>query len=200
MGASCRTTLDDAKKMPGVLGVFTGEDLDLPPFPHVQPILKTGSERPLIAKGTVRFVGEPVVAVVAVDRHTAVDAGAMVFVDIEPLPAVIDLDDALSDATLVHPDLGTNTYATFTSEHQADFDDCEVVLESARHEPADRRLAHRTAQRPRLIGNRVRMAIVWCTTRHVKAPTPPATSSPSCTTFHPRRFASWYPTSAAGSV
>jgi len=51
--------VDDARKVPGVLGVFTGEDLDLPPFPHVQPILKTGSERPLIAKGTVRFVGEP---------------------------------------------------------------------------------------------------------------------------------------------
>lgn len=121
--------IDDAQNVPGVLGVFTGEDLDLPPFPHVQPILKTGSERPLIAKGTVRFVGEPVVAVVAVDRHTAVDAGALVYVDIEALPAVVDLDDALSDATLVHQALGTNTYATFTSEQQADFGECEVVLE-----------------------------------------------------------------------
>ncbi len=121
--------VDDARKLPGVLGVFTGEDLDLPPFPHVQPILKPGSERPLIARGTVRFVGEPVVAVVAVDRHTAVDAGAMVYVAIEPLTAVVDLDDALSDSTLVHPSLGTNTYATFTSDHQADFDGCEVVLD-----------------------------------------------------------------------
>ena len=121
--------VDDARKVSGVLGVFTGEDLDLPPFPHVQPILEPGSERPLIARGTVRFVGEPVVAVVAVDRHTAVDAGAMVFVDIEPLPAVIDLDDALADTTLVHAALGTNTYATFASDHQADFDGCEVVLD-----------------------------------------------------------------------
>jgi carbon-monoxide dehydrogenase large subunit len=95
----------------------------------VQPILKAGSERPLIAKGTVRFVGEPVVAVVAVDRHTAVDAGAMVYVDIEPLTAVVELDDALLDATLVHPALGTNTYATFDSDHQAIFTDCEVVLD-----------------------------------------------------------------------
>ena len=121
--------VDDAKKVPGVLGVFTGDDVDLPPFPHVQPILKAGSERPLIAKGTVRFVGEPVVAVVAVDRHTAVDAGAMVYVDIEPLAAVVELDDALLDETLVHPALGTNTYATFDSEHRADFTDCEVVLD-----------------------------------------------------------------------
>lgn len=121
--------LDDARKVPGVLGVFTGDDLDLPPFPHVQPILKPGSERPLIAQGAVRFVGEPVVAVVAVDRQTAVDAGALVLVDIDPLPAVIDVDDALSDGTLVHPALGTNTYATFQSDHQAVFDDCEVVLD-----------------------------------------------------------------------
>ena len=121
--------VDEAKKAPGVLGVFTGDDLDLPPFPHVQPILKSGSERPLIAKGTVRFVGEPLVAVVATDRHAAVDAAAMIYVDIEPLPAVVELDDALSDRTLVHPTLGTNTYATFTSEHQADFSGCEVVLD-----------------------------------------------------------------------
>src|SRR4026207_2122594 len=113
--------VDDARKVPGVLGVFTGEDVDLPPFPHVQPILTTGSERPLIAKGTVRFVGEPVVAVVAVDRHTAVNAAATVYVDIEPLTAVVDLDDAVSDETLIHPVLGTNTYATFASENQADF-------------------------------------------------------------------------------
>jgi carbon-monoxide dehydrogenase large subunit len=121
--------LDDARNVPGVLGVFTGDDVDLPPFPHVQPVLKAGSERPLIARGTVRFVGEPVVAVVAVDRHTAVDAAALVYVEIEPLAAVIDVDDALTDETLVHPALGTNTYATFASEHQADFTDCEVVLE-----------------------------------------------------------------------
>ncbi|MEP7202732.1 MAG: xanthine dehydrogenase family protein molybdopterin-binding subunit [Ilumatobacteraceae bacterium] len=121
--------VDDARKVPGVLGVFTGDDLDLPPFPHVQPILRTGSERPLIAKGTVRFVGEPVVAVVAIDRHTAVDAGAMIYVDIEPMSAVVEVDDALADETLIHPALGTNKYATFDSEHQADFSGCEVVLD-----------------------------------------------------------------------
>ena len=116
--------VDDARKVPGVLGVFTGEDVDLPPFPHVQPILKTGSERPLIAKGTVRFVGEPVVAIVAVDRHTAVDAGAMVYIDIEPLRAVVD-SRALLDKTLVHPDLApTPTPVRF--EHRR-FSECEIV-------------------------------------------------------------------------
>jgi aerobic carbon-monoxide dehydrogenase large subunit len=121
--------VDEAREMPGVLGVFTGAEVDLPPFPHVQPILKPGSERPLLAKGTVRFVGEPVVAVVAVDRHSAVDAAALVSVDIAALPAVVELDDALADETLIHPAIGSNTYASFTSETQADFTDCEVVFE-----------------------------------------------------------------------
>jgi carbon-monoxide dehydrogenase large subunit len=53
----------------------------------------------------------------------------MVYIDIEPLTAVVELDDALLDATLVHPALGTNTYATFDSDHQATFTDCEVVLD-----------------------------------------------------------------------
>jgi len=53
----------------------------------------------------------------------------MVYLDVEPLPAVVELDDALLDQTLVHPDLGTNTYATFQSEHRADFSECEIVLD-----------------------------------------------------------------------
>jgi carbon-monoxide dehydrogenase large subunit len=123
--------VDDAKKVPGVLGVFTGVDLGLPPFPHVQPILKAGSERPLIARDTVRFVGEPVVAVVAIDRHTAVDAAAMVFVDIEPLTAVVDLDDALPTRWCIRT--SAPTYATFTSDHQADFSSarsCSICVSS----------------------------------------------------------------------
>jgi aerobic carbon-monoxide dehydrogenase large subunit len=43
--------VDDARNAPGVLGVFTGDDITLPPFPHVQPILPPGCERPLVARG-----------------------------------------------------------------------------------------------------------------------------------------------------
>ena len=125
------TSIDvsNARTMPGVLGIFSGDEITLPPFPHVQPILKPGSERPLVARGKVRFVGEPVVAIVATTRSQAVDASEMVIVDIEPLPSMIDVEHALADTTILHEALGTNVYATFTSERQADFDDCEVVCE-----------------------------------------------------------------------
>ena len=117
----------EASRAPGVLGVFSGDDITLPPFPHVLPILPPGCERPLVARGTVRFVGEPVVAVVAETRALAVDAGELVIVEIEPLPAIVEVDDALRDETLLHPAIDTNTYARFRSEKQADFDGCEVV-------------------------------------------------------------------------
>lgn len=118
-----------ARNAPGVLGVYTGEDITLPPFPHVLPILPPGCERPLVARGKVRFIGEPVVAVVAETRAQAVDAGELVYVDIERLPAVVGVDDALRDTTLLHESISTNVYARFASERQADFSDCEVVCE-----------------------------------------------------------------------
>jgi aerobic carbon-monoxide dehydrogenase large subunit len=120
--------VDEARRAPGVLGVFTGEDITLPPFPHGQPILPPGCERPLVAKGKVRFVGEPVVAIVAETRAQAVDASELVVVEIEPLKPIVDVDDALADSTLIHEAIGTNVYARFTSEKQADFSECEVVL------------------------------------------------------------------------
>jgi carbon-monoxide dehydrogenase large subunit len=121
--------VDDARKVPGVLGVFTGDDLDLPPVPARAADPQAGQRTPPDRQGDSAFrrrTGRR-------DRRGrsphAVDAGALVYVDIEPLTAVVDLDDALSDATLVHPALETNTYASFTSEHPADFSECEVVLD-----------------------------------------------------------------------
>jgi aerobic carbon-monoxide dehydrogenase large subunit len=118
----------DAADMPGVLGIFTGAQLDLPPFPHVNPMYPAGCERPLLARDRVRFVGEAIAAVVAETKAQATDAAEMVFVDIDPLPAVIELDDALSDAMLLHPEVGSNTYMKFASPNQADFGGCDVVL------------------------------------------------------------------------
>ena len=119
--------VDAARRAPGVLGVFTGEDITLPPFPHAAPVLPAGCERPLVARDTVRFVGEPVVAIVADTRAQAVDAGELVIVEIDPLPAVVEIDDALAGDTIVHELVGSNVYARFTSEKQADFSGCEVV-------------------------------------------------------------------------
>ncbi|HEY5647013.1 MAG TPA: xanthine dehydrogenase family protein molybdopterin-binding subunit, partial [Pseudomonadales bacterium] len=60
-------------------------------------------KRPLLAEGRVRFVGEAVAAVVADSRQQARDAAELVTLNVEDLPAVVDLGDACSpDAPLLH--------------------------------------------------------------------------------------------------
>jgi carbon-monoxide dehydrogenase large subunit len=95
-----------ALAMPGVLGVWTAEDiLDYPDLPGGLPDL----ERPALARNTVRFVGEPIAVIVAEDRYLAADAAAAVEVNYEPLPPVVDLASATADnAPLLFPHHGSN--------------------------------------------------------------------------------------------
>ena len=59
----------------------------------------------MVFNNPVRYAGEPVAAVAAVDRHTAEDALDLIEVEYEPLPFVLDARDALADdAPLVHED------------------------------------------------------------------------------------------------
>ena len=92
-----------AKAMPGVLGVWTGVDLaaaDYGPFTCGLP-LKSRDGTPLLQTNRsalmtdkVRYVGDPVAFVVAETLAQARDAGEAVVVDIEPLPAVTDPEEA----------------------------------------------------------------------------------------------------------
>lgn len=82
----------DARDMPGVLGVWTAADLG--GLPNTRSI--PGMERPCLASDVVRFVGEPVAVVVAVDRYRAADAAAAIVVDYEPLPALVTIEDAMA--------------------------------------------------------------------------------------------------------
>ncbi|MCP3913745.1 MAG: xanthine dehydrogenase family protein molybdopterin-binding subunit [Actinomycetia bacterium] len=98
----------DAAGMPGVLGVYTADTLDVPDFQGF-PMFPEVFNRPPLAKGKVRFVGDIVAAVVATGRAEAEDAAESVFVDYDPLPAVVDMEAALGDgATLLFEDHGSN--------------------------------------------------------------------------------------------
>jgi len=67
--------------------------------------------RPLAA-GRVRFVGEPVVAVIADDPYRAHDALDLIRVEYEPLPAVVDVEAALAPAApVLHDEVGGNVVA-----------------------------------------------------------------------------------------
>ena len=109
-----------ARRHEGVVAVYTAEDLGeywkpgpllVPPPPIEGAVFNERTQVPL-AKGKVRHAGEPVALVLAESRYLAEDAAAEVLVDYEPLPAVVDLERALSrDATRVHDDVPGNVAA-----------------------------------------------------------------------------------------
>ena len=86
-----------ARAVPGVVAVLTAKDL-----PDIVP---TSRHRLLLARDRVIFAGQPVALVVAEDEATAQDAADLVFVDYDPLPAVVDPEAAMApDAPLVWPE------------------------------------------------------------------------------------------------
>jgi carbon-monoxide dehydrogenase large subunit len=97
-----------SRRMPGVAGIFTSEDLGSLRMPAVEE-LPDGVRRPLLAIDTTRFVGEPIAVVLAATRAQAMDAAEFVVVDYEALPVVTDPVRSLeADAPLLFPDHGTN--------------------------------------------------------------------------------------------
>lgn len=99
----------DALDLPGVIGVYTADDLHLPPMPVGFKWFPQGMDRPLLAVGRVRFVGDIVAVVVAETAAQAADAASAVWVDYDVLPSVGTLEGALAeDAPLVWPEMETN--------------------------------------------------------------------------------------------
>jgi carbon-monoxide dehydrogenase large subunit len=118
---------------PGVLGVYTAEDIaDLPVIDPLAPgLMNVKMTMTMLAAGKVRFVGEPVAVVVTEDPYQGEDAIELVDVDYDPLPAVVDFDDALADEVLLFEDAGTNVVANFGDAgrlKQDLFDGCEAVV------------------------------------------------------------------------
>ena len=120
MDASAGIDATAARRRAGVVAVYTAGDLGdywkpgpllVPPPPIAGITFNLRTQVPL-AKDKVRHVGEPLAMVVAQSRHLAEDALADIVVDIDPLPAVVDLEKALAtSSSLVHDDLGTNISA-----------------------------------------------------------------------------------------
>jgi CO/xanthine dehydrogenase Mo-binding subunit len=92
-----------AKKLPGVLHVVTVDDvMKVLKSPYYGPAFH---DQPILAHEKVRFVGEPVAAVIAVDPHIAEQAVQMITAEYEELPAVYDEVDALTSKVYVHDQL-----------------------------------------------------------------------------------------------
>jgi carbon-monoxide dehydrogenase large subunit len=110
-----------ARRLPGVHLVVTARDLGglNQPGPLLIPhpaLTHPRTQRPL-AVDEVRFVGEPVAFVVADSRYLAEDAAALIDVEYEPLPAVVDPEAALDSlAPRVHADVPGNRAAQFPQQ------------------------------------------------------------------------------------
>src|SRR5919199_2704281 len=117
------------RQAPGVVAVYTADDIDLDPIPAGLPMVPATMTRPWLAKDTVRFVGDPIAVVLTEERYQGEDAAELVAVDIDPLPAVVTTADSAKDEVLLFPEAGTNVMASFGEPAPADFfDGCEVVV------------------------------------------------------------------------
>ncbi|HKY81254.1 MAG TPA: xanthine dehydrogenase family protein molybdopterin-binding subunit [Sphingobium sp.] len=104
--------VDLAMDVPGLIAIFDAADLE----DEVKPAIPSSRMKGYyatpywpLARGRVRYVGEPVLAVVAESRYAAEDALALIEVDYESLPfAIRQVDAVKDDAPLIHEEAGTN--------------------------------------------------------------------------------------------
>ncbi len=131
----------EAERAPGVIGVFTARELDrvggLGRVPALPPMFPAEMGRPWLAGEVVRFVGEPVAAIVTEEQSQGVDAAEQVGVELDPLPVVVDPSLSVTDEELVFPDVGTNIALALGDDAFDDqlFDGCEVVVTQRIHHP-----------------------------------------------------------------
>lgn len=115
-----------ALELPGVVAVLTGRDL-----PVRYSVFPVGQDETALAVDKVRYVGEPVAAVAAVDPYTAEEAAQRVEVDYEPLPARMSLEEALA-----HPEPRIHDYGPEGNVHRLvslEFGDVEAGFAQAEY-------------------------------------------------------------------
>lgn len=125
--------ISKALELRGVVAIVTGKDakVESKPLP-AYAVSNLKPEEYGIAIGKVRYVGEPVAAVAALEQEIAEDALELIEVEYEPLRAVVDPEEAMkADAPLVYDSFGTNVvahhYAKWGNVDQA-FKDADIVL------------------------------------------------------------------------
>ncbi len=109
-----------ALQRPGVVAAYVADDLGnywqpgplLVPPPPIKDIVFNKRTQVPLAKDKVRHVGEPLVIVIAESRYIAEDALDDIDIELEQLPAVVDLEQGLrAGSALVHDDVGSNVSA-----------------------------------------------------------------------------------------
>ena len=115
-----------AAALPGVVAVLTGEALPIP-----FGILPISQDEHALCRDVVRFVGDPVAAVAAIDEETAEEAARLVEVEYEPLRAIEGIADAIA-----HPEPQLHDYADRGNIHKEialDFGGVDDAMRDAEH-------------------------------------------------------------------
>ena len=148
-----------AATAPGVTAVFSGADLAETwgaPMPCAWPVtadMKNPAHYPL-AIGQANYVGDGVACVLATSAEAARDAIELIEVDYEPLEAVIDLEDALSDRVVIHDEIGTNRSYTWDLKIEESEGAVDAAFAAARYTVKDRYIQQRlipAAMEPRAV-------------------------------------------------
>lgn len=122
-------SFEKAKANPELVSFVTGEELELVTAPITErPIAKSSGRRHL-AFGKVRFVGEPVAAIVVSNKYAIEDIADQVEVEYEPLPVVKSIADSKSGHPLIYEDWGNN--CSFV--HSVSNGDTKAAFASAAH-------------------------------------------------------------------
>ncbi len=130
-----------ALALPGVHAVITGEDL-----PVKYGVIPWTPDENALAVGKVRFIGDEVAAVAAVDEDTANAALALIDVDYEPLHAYLDpAEAAVRHDPPIHPG---NKHGNVSKHVRLEFGDVDAALAGARHLVEDDYEFHGTAHAP----------------------------------------------------
>ncbi|MGB1728028.1 MAG: xanthine dehydrogenase family protein molybdopterin-binding subunit, partial [Ilumatobacteraceae bacterium] len=148
-----------AASMPGVTAVFSGADLAeawAGPMPCAWPVtddMKSPTHYPL-AVGQANYVGDGVACVLATSASAARDALDAIDVEYEPLEAVIDLEDALSDRVVIHDEIGTNRSYTWDLKIEESEGDVDRAFADAAYSVKERYIQQRlipAAMEPRAV-------------------------------------------------
>ena len=143
----------------GVHSAHTGADLAdswESPMPCAWPVtddMKNPAHYPL-AVDKVTYVGDGVVAVLAESEAIAHDALDAIEVDYEPLPAVLDLEEAMTDELVIHDDIGTNVSYTWPLLIEENEGDVERAFADAAYTVSERYVQQRLipmAMEPRAV-------------------------------------------------
>jgi carbon-monoxide dehydrogenase large subunit len=121
-----------AEAMDGVEAVFTGAQIaeHLAPMPIGTPF--PSPPHRAVAVDVVRYVGEPVAVVIAADRYLARDAADAIVVEYDPLPAVVDAEQAMTGKpTVIHPDFANNLAVALVPSGTGVSADLKTVDDSA---------------------------------------------------------------------